>query len=103
CLPIDCRPPLAQAPERFVDRDARDPRAESRVTAKMIEPGECANVSFLDDVLGFGVIAQDAARNAEQSAIVSERNSANGGLVAFARPTYQILVAEGLGLLYQCQ
>jgi hypothetical protein len=35
----------------------------------MVKPGEGADVGFLHHVLGFGIVAQDAARHAEQPAL----------------------------------
>jgi hypothetical protein len=39
----------------------------------MLKPGEGADVGFLHHVLGFGIVAQDAARHAEQAAIIALR------------------------------
>ena len=90
-FPLHRRPPAPQSSKRFVHGDARNPGAEGGVAAKHVEAGEGADIGFLHDVFGFRVIAQDAARNAEQAAVVPAGDGANGGLVARARQIDQIL------------
>src|SRR6476660_1936491 len=100
-LPVHRRTPSPQSSQRLVHGDARDPCAEGSIPAKHIETGKGADISLLHHVLGFSVIAQDAPRNAEQTAIISLCDRSNRGFVASSRQTHQIRIAErfGYGLL----
>ena len=98
CFPVDCRFPSAQPAQRFVHGDAGDPGAESGIAAEHVEAGKCAYVGFLHDILGFRVIAQDAARNAEQPSVVPRGYGANRGLVTLARKAHEFLIAEAVSL-----
>ena len=49
---------------------------------KHVEAGKRAHVGFLHDILGFRVIAQNAARNAEQATVVPPGDGANRGFIA---------------------
>ena len=98
CFPVDCRFPAAQPAQRFVHGDAGDPGAESRIAAKHVEAGKRTYVGFLHDILGFRVIAQDAARNAEQASVVPRGYGANRGFITLARKAHEFLIAEAFGL-----
>ena len=60
----------AHAAERFVDGDAREPGLEAVRAAKLVEVVVGANVRGLHDVARLVVVAHDAAREAEQQAVV---------------------------------
>ena len=60
----------------------------------MLKPGEGADIGFLHHVLGLGIVAQDAARHAEQPAVIALRDGADGRLVALARKLHQLLVIK---------
>ncbi len=96
--PIDRRMPLAQAAERLVHRDARNPGAECRVAAKMLESGEGADIGLLHDVFGprhrrAGCCAPHGTAG-DYSACVMARD---GRLVALARAPHQFLVVNLFG------
>ena len=91
-FPIHRRPLFPQAAQRFVQGNARDPRAESGIAAERIETGKGADVGFLNDIFRLRIIAQDAARDAEQTAIVTLRKGTNRGFVALARQINEFLV-----------
>jgi hypothetical protein len=90
-----------QAPQGFVHGDARDPRAESSIAAEHVEAGKRAHVGFLHHILGFRVVAQNTARNAEQTTVVTRGYSAHRSFIALARKAHEVLIAKafGLGLL----
>src|SRR5215475_353656 len=81
CLPVDGWLSAPQATQGFVHGDARDPRTEGSIAAKHVEAGKCAHVGFLHHILGFRVVAQDTARNAEQTPVVPRGYGANRGFV----------------------
>jgi hypothetical protein len=54
----------AEAPQCFVDRNARQPYRERRVSGKLVEVLICPNVGILYDVFRFGIVAQDAYKPA---------------------------------------
>ena len=51
----------------------------------MLKPGEGADIGLLHHVLGFGIVALDAAGYAEQAAIIALRDGAYGRLIPAAR------------------
>jgi hypothetical protein len=58
----------------------------------MLKPGEGADVGLLHHVLGFGIVALDAAGYAEQAAIIALRDGAYGRLVPAPRAPHQVFV-----------
>ena len=58
---FDARPLAPQPAQRFVHRDPRKPGREAGIAAELFQMREGADVGFLHDVLGFAVVAQDAA------------------------------------------
>src|SRR5262249_13966730 len=101
-FPIDRRFPAAQSAQSFVHGDAGDPGAESSIAAKQVEAGKRTDVGFLHDILGLRVIAQNAARNAEQTTIVTRGYGANRGFVTLARSAHELLIAEAFSLDLLC-
>jgi hypothetical protein len=61
----------ARASERLIDGNACEPRFERVRPTKLIEVVLGANVCGLHDVARLVVIAHDAAREAEQQAVVA--------------------------------
>jgi hypothetical protein len=70
--PDHLRGPLALAParDRLVDDDARQPGRELRVAAKAADRAVREQVSFLDCILGLGVVAENRARRAVEPLVV---------------------------------
>ena len=52
---------LPQASERLIHDDAGKPGGETGVAAETFQMTKCADIGFLNHVLGFAVIANDAA------------------------------------------
>ena len=76
-------------------RDSHVARLE--VAAKILKMRKRPDVGFLHDVLGLGVIAQDAAGEPVKSSIVRRDDGANRRLVAPKRAPDQFGVAAGGG------
>ena len=81
---IDARPLAAQPAQSLVDGDPRQPGREAEVATETFEMRERPDIGFLDHVLGFAVVAQDAAREPVEPAIVRLHDRADRGLVAVA-------------------
>src|SRR5581483_4286002 len=79
---FDARPLAAQPAQGLVHGDAREPGGKARVAAKTVEMGESPDVGFLDDILGLCVVAQDAAGEPVQKAIVVLDDGADRRLIA---------------------
>ena len=63
--------PLTPAPrERFVHRDPREPGREPRPLLELIEVRERVDVRLLHHVFGFGLVADDGARDAVHALVV---------------------------------
>ena len=62
---------------------------------EIAKPGVGADVGLLDDVLGLGGVAQDAARQAEQAPVVAAHDQLEGDRIAGPRPLDQQTV-DGL-------
>src|SRR5262249_28698857 len=80
----DLRPLPAHAIEGFVEDDAGEPGREPGVAAKAVEIAEGADVSLLYDVLGLGLVADDAAGDAIEPAVMPLNHDSEGGVVATA-------------------
>ena len=87
------RPLAAQPAQGLVHRDARQPGRKTGVAAKTVEMGECPDIGFLDDVLGLAVVAQDAAGEPVEPAIVRLHDRADRRLIAAAGAADQFGVA----------
>ena len=95
------RAPSAQAAERLVHDDPGEPSAEPRLAAEHRQAGERARIGFLQDVLGLGGIAHDAARDAVETLIVLADDAPDRGRVAVAgaRDKVGFIGCERSGLL----
>src|SRR5262249_34707398 len=60
-----------QAAERLVDDDAPEPGTETRLATERRQVGKATQVGLLQHVLGFGVVADDAASQPVEPAIVA--------------------------------
>src|SRR5262249_24216987 len=98
CLPVDGLFSAPHAAQGFVHGDARVPRAESSIAAEHVETGKRAHVGFLYHILGFRIVAQNTARNAEQTTVVTRGYGAHCSFIALARKTHEVLIAEAVGL-----
>ena len=77
---------------------------EAGIAAKTFQMREGADVGLLHDVLGLAVVAQDAAGEPVEPAVVRLHDGADRRLVARQRPPHQFGVAgvEGRALRYVC-
>ena len=94
---LDAGPLAPQPAQRLVHRDPRQPGREAGIAAKAFQMREGADVSLLHDVLGLAVVAQDAAGEPVEPAVVRLHDGANRGLVAGQRPADQVGVAGSGG------
>ena len=78
----------------FIERDARDPRAEFSGGLVAVEPGKGPQVGFLNGVLGGVGIAQNTARHAEQPAIVAAHQRFKRHEIVFAREFDQTVIGQ---------
>ena len=78
----------------FVERHARDPRAELAAGLIAVEPREGAQVGFLHRVLRGIAVAQDAARDAEQPPIVAAHQRLERQQIVFARECDQPVIGQ---------
>ena len=74
----DGRPPFTFPAQSLVDGDAGQPCCERGLAAEVGEVGEGPQIRFLNRVLGFHVVAQDAARRPVQALIVALHDPAEG-------------------------
>ena len=86
-------PLAAQPAQRLVHGDPRQPGREAGIASKALQMREGADIGFLHDVLGLAVVAQDAAGEPVQPAIIRLHDRANRSLVAGKRPPHQFGVA----------
>ena len=95
-------PPAAQPAERLVHGDPRQPGRKAGIAAKAFQMREGANIGLLHDILGFAVVAQDAAGEPVEPAVVRLHDGANRCLVARQRPPHQFGVGgfDGRDLRY---
>jgi hypothetical protein len=100
--PFDVGTLAPQTAQGLVHGDPRQPGCETCVAAKTIQMRERPDIGFLDDVLGFVVVAQDSAGKAIKPAIVRLHNNANGALIARAGALHQFGVrgSDGSSLRY---
>ena len=73
---------MAQPAQCLIHRDPREPRCKAGVAAKILQMRERADIGLLHHVLGFPVIAQDAAGEPVEFSIVRRDDGANRSLVA---------------------
>ena len=81
-----------QPPQCFVHDDAGKPRGKARIAAISIEMGEGVDIGFLDDIFGFAVIPQDAARNPIKPAIVPLHDGAKRRFVTSERAPHEFSI-----------
>ena len=95
-------PTAAQPAERLVHGDPRQPGRETGIAAETFQVREGADVGFLHHILGLGIIAQDAAGQPVEPAVVRLHDGANRRLVAGERPPNQFGIAgfDGRDLRY---
>ena len=95
-------PPAAQPAQRLVHGDPRQPGRQAGIAAKTFQMREGADVGLLHHVLGLAVVAQDAAGEPVEPAVVRLHDGANRRLVARQRPPHQLGVAgvDGRDLRY---
>ena len=65
-------------PQRLVDDDAAQPRPEGGRAAELGEPPESMEIGALDGILRFGIVAQDASSDAEETPVVAPHDGAQG-------------------------
>ena len=96
----------AQPTERLVDDDAHQPGRQARLGPEAAERAPGAQIGFLQRVFGFGVALEDAARRAEQQAVVPPHDAFEGGIVAAGSSCRQVgvghAVAQGRGRCQGC-
>jgi hypothetical protein len=63
----------AEAPQSFMDCNAREPGREKCTSGKLVEMLICPNVGILHHVFRFRIIAQDGARNAIEPLVVAAK------------------------------
>ena len=59
--------------------------------------GKCADIGFLEDVLGFAVVAHDAARDPIELAVMGLHDGAKRAGVAGGRPPREVDVGRRQG------
>jgi len=84
---IECWPPSAQSSNRFIDYDASEPGGEAGAAAKIGETDECAQIGFLNSVLGVAVASQHASGDPVKAPVVSLHDRAKRGSVILTRQT----------------
>ena len=62
--------------QRLVERDPREPGREARFAAETVQMGEGAKIGLLHDILRLRILAEDAARNAVELAVVAFHDQA---------------------------
>ena len=87
---LDAGPLAAQPAQRLVHRDPRQPGRQAGIAAKLAKMREGADIGLLDHVLGLAVVAQDAAGEPVEPAVVGLDDRANRRLVAGQRAPYQL-------------
>ncbi len=97
-------PPAAQPAQRLVHGDPRQPGRQAGIAAKTFQMREGADVGLLHDILGLAVVAQDAAGEPVEPAVVRLHDGADRGFVAGQRPPHQFGVSsvERRALRYVC-
>src|SRR6185312_9764611 len=95
CVPIDGWAAPAQPRQRLVDDDARQPGADARLAAKSAQLRECLEIGVLKRVLGLGIVAQNAARDAIEAAIVPLDDGADRLLLARAGASDKVALGKG--------
>ena len=84
----------AQARQRLVDDDARQPGRQPGVAAELGQMPVRRDVGVLQRVLRIGVVLQDRPRDAEQRAVVAPHHRLEGRLVMVGNATNQLGVAR---------
>ena len=69
-IQVRCGSAGLQPPQRFIDGDPREPCPQSRIATEFADPAERTQIGFLHHLLGVPVIAQYAAREAPQRAVM---------------------------------
>ena len=75
--------------------DAQDPVLEGRVAAVLAQLEVGLDEDFLADVLELGGVAGEAGGDAEDAALVAEREFGEGVVVPAERGLHELLVREG--------
>jgi hypothetical protein len=68
--PFDARALAAQPAERLVHGDARQPGRQAGLAAKLLEMRKRADIGLLHHVLGLGIVAQHAAGDPVEPAVI---------------------------------
>ena len=87
----------AEASQRFVDGNARQPGGERCTCGKLAQVLERPDVGILHHVFRFGVIAQDRARNTIKPLIVPAHNELIQGGIAGLHPVDDFFVGPAFG------
>jgi hypothetical protein len=82
--PFDPRALAAQPAERLVHGDSRQPCREAGIAAEFRKMRERPDIGLLHNVLGLGVVAQDAAGQPVKPAVIRLHDRTDGRLVALA-------------------
>ncbi|MNR03216.1 hypothetical protein D3C85_1191000 [compost metagenome] len=79
-----------QARKRLVDDDPHQPGREPGLGTKVLQGAPGAQIGFLKRVLGLRVALQDAARGAEQQAVVAPHDRLESRFVAQRRARHEL-------------
>ena len=85
---------LPQAAQSLVHHDPAEPGANRGISCKIIEMREGFEVTFLQSVLGLGIVAQDAARDSIKTLVVPLDQGADREFVALTGARDQIVLAS---------
>ena len=86
---VDSQTFAPQPPQSFIHGDAGKPCRKTGIAAKAIQMGKSVDIGFLDDIFGFAVISQDAARDPVKPAIVPLHDGAKRRIVARKRTPHE--------------
>jgi hypothetical protein len=73
---------LALAPERLVHDDPCEPSGELRAARERADRPVCQEIGGLEAILSFGIVAEDAARDAKEHAVVPAHDRLEGAEIA---------------------
>ncbi len=71
--------PTAEPAERLIEHDAREPSGQARFALETLNVSEGADITFLHHLLGFGIVPDDAARQAIEALIVAPHQNGERG------------------------
>src|SRR5262249_180455 len=91
---LDRRSLPPQSPQRFIQRDPREPGGQARIAAEIAKIGEGTEIGLLNNILRLAVVPGDGPGDAVETPVVPLHDDAKGAGIALASQLHKLGISE---------